>query len=89
LIGTACDIEACLNRRRPSVPAVECLADVRRAQGVMEAAISEAASHWRLAPTDIEYCMDEQVYFQAVIIVRGGPPHRYKPMPDPERLPVL
>lgn len=74
---------------RASVPSVECLADVRRAQVVMKRAMTEAVSNWRLAPTDFEYCMDEQVYVQAAIIVRGGPPHRHNPMPDPQRLPVL
>ncbi|MCR9129267.1 MAG: hypothetical protein NXI12_07070 [Alphaproteobacteria bacterium] len=76
-------------RGRPSASPVECLADVRRAQGAMERAMTEAVSNWRLAPTDFEYCMDEQVYVQAAIIVRGGRPHRPNPMPDPERLPAL
>lgn len=69
-------------------PEIECLSDERSTQRIMERAMQEAASHWRLAPTDLEYCMNEQVYVGATVIVQGRRQHA-APMPDPAGLPNL
>ncbi len=68
---------------------IECLADVRQAICFMERNAAAAVEGWRLAPAKHRYCLDEQIYVQGAIIVRGGPAHEPNPMPDPGDLPSM
>lgn len=77
------DATGSLNTPRPV-----CLSDASRAVSVLERALRRTLDDWRLAPSHLEYCMDEQIYVQAAIIFAG----QLQPatqMPDPADLPDL
>lgn len=77
------DATGSLNNPRPI-----CLSDTSRAVSIQERALRRTLADWRLTPSPVDYCMDEQIYVHAAIIFAG----QLQPstqMPDPADLPDL